>query len=178
MEIWIGVAVVAAFLAQIAVVAALVQMKRARVQKKTTAAPFAPAKGTDGTLFDGKRYFFERAMKTPPLYALYGEVPTLGMNIFSSDAIPCGLDEIGVLLDRIDPAEGSCFVVVTDGKTGRTVQFHCDAPDRIEAEILGPELDGPWTGRLVFPKDMKAFLTDYFAGYEVIKGFTMKPVET
>jgi hypothetical protein len=177
MEILIGVAVVAVFLAQIAVVVALVHMKRVRKQKKTAAAPFAPSNVPRGAFHDGKMYFFERAVKTPPLFKLYGEIPQFGMNIFSTASILCGLDEIGVLLDRIDPAEGSYFVVIIDPGSSRTVQFHCDAPDAIEVEISGREFVHSYIGRLVFPGDMKGFVADFMAGYEVIHGFSMKPVD-
>jgi hypothetical protein len=38
---------------------------------------------------------------------------------------------------------------------------------------MGSEIS--YEGRLIFPMDMKVILFDYFAGYEVINGFSLKP---
>ncbi|MHB1454370.1 MAG: hypothetical protein ACYCYM_10520 [Saccharofermentanales bacterium] len=177
MDMVVVIFIICAFVGQLLAGIAIVYSYVSKSKKKIRAASFQPAIISGNDYFDGKKYFFENTIKKPPLYRFYGEISQFAVNIPSADALLCGADELAMLLDRMDPAESGFTIWITDDKTGKTVQFLCDVPDYIGVEITAMGLPSAYSGKLVFPADMKVILFDYFAGFEVIKGFALKPAK-
>lgn len=175
MDIFIIIFIICAFVGQLLAGIAIVHSYVGKSKKKIAAANFKPANVARNDYFDGKKYFFENNVKKPPFYRFYGEIRQFAMNIPSSEALLCGADELAILLDKMDPAESGFTICISDDKTGKTVRFLCDIPDYIGVEITVIGLPSVYSGKLVFPDDMKTILFDYFAGFEVIKGFALKP---
>lgn len=174
-------AVIGIFLAQAAVIAVIINHNRTKarakqgynVQKKSMVTPSYAG----SEYYNGEKYFFEKETKTPPLLKLYGEAPQFGINIYSTQAKKCDIEEISSLLDVIDPGKGSFFFVVSDDITTRTLQFQCDKLDKIDVAITDREKSGYHIGELVFPGDMKHLMKDYFSGVDVIESYGLKPGE-
>jgi hypothetical protein len=171
-------AVIGIFLAQIAVIAVIINHNRTKaraaqdyhVQKKSiTTLSYAGSE-----YFDGNRYFFEKETKTPPLLKIYGEAPQFGINIYSTQAIKCDMEEISSLLDVIDPGKGNFFFVISENETARTLQFQCDRLDRIEVSVTDRNKQGYYIGELVFPGDMMYLMKDHFSGADVIERYGLK----
>ena len=175
MEVIFGLAAAAIFLSQLVIAAVVVQKIRYRTRMISENKPLKPYKNAVSEFYDGNRFFFEKTEKVPPLYRFYGEIKQFKMDVFSSEAFLCGLDELSDLLDEIDPAMGAFFLVITDERKHKTLQFQCDLPNRIEVIVSDNEhMRAAYQGILVFASDMKHFMMDYFEDMDVISRYSLK----
>lgn len=176
MASFIWIAIIAIFVAHLAIVAVIIQrfrrksasLQMQKVQEHSTSSAYK-------LHVKGRKYFFEKETKGFPLYELYCEVKQFDINIFSSDAISCDADEISDLLDSIDPIKGGFFLVIVDKEQNRTLQFQCELPGRIEADLWDNGTEYDHSGVLPFASDMKHLFFDFFSGKNVISGYSLKP---
>ncbi|MHB8963697.1 MAG: hypothetical protein ACYC5K_11155 [Saccharofermentanales bacterium] len=174
MDMLLVLFIICAFVGQLIAGAVIVLRYKSKGKKKISAAAFQPIEVSGEDFFDGKKYFFESNIKRSPLYSLSGEIMQFAMDIPSSEALSCDAEEIAKLISRIDPAESGFDFKIADGRTGKAARFLCDTPDFIKVDLSVRDSDIFYSGRLVFPMDMKVILFDYFAGYEVVNGFSLK----
>lgn len=177
MEAFIWIAVLAVFFAQLGVVAVIIQRYRRRTASLSVRQLRDDEPPVQNDQRSSGRYFFEKEKKTPPLFRFYGEILQFGINVFSTKAFLCDLEELSVLMDDIDPAKGSFFMVITDERRSRTLQFQCDRADSIEVAVSSKDLGSCYTGNLVFAGDMKHFMLDYFKDNDVVSRYLLKQGE-
>jgi hypothetical protein len=173
MDVFIWIAILAIFFDQLAVVAVIIQRFRLKTAKLSAIKTTKADDDTSRTVKSGGKYFFEKNEKTGPQFGFYAEIEQFDIRMFSADAISCGLDELSDLMDMIDPMKGSFFMVITDDRQQRVLQFQYDVPGKIEVSVSGNPPDRSYLGVLPFAGDMKHFMSDCFAGVDVADKYSL-----
>jgi hypothetical protein len=104
----------------------------------------------------------------------YGELPQFELNLFSTEEIRCSLDQLDVLLRKLDGTKQGFFVVVSDPE-GNTVQVSCDGiTQTIDAQVSDLRSHRTYEGVLNFTDDIRYLISDYFTGKEIVSRYRLK----
>ncbi len=177
MEAFVWIAVLAVFFAQLAIVAVIIQRYKRKTSGLSGEKTVKAERILSGTAKTGGKYFFEKEEKTAPLFGFYAGIKQFNISMFSSDAVLCGLDELSDLMDSIDPLKGPFFMVITDERLSKTLQFQSDIPGTIEVSVSDGYPGSGHLGVLHFAGDMKHFMLDYLQGADVVNKYSLRQGE-